>query len=120
MSEHRIILVNGSRLLHELLSRVLVKTVNLKLVQEVVDPEDLPDAIEDSEAEWVIMALPVDEAIPAWVDRYIVSHPHLRVMAVASDGSWVKTRWMERHEQELDDLSLRDVIHILGGIMEPA
>lgn len=120
MSEQRIILANGSRLLHEMLNRILTKTGNLKVVQEITDHENLPDMIEKSDAEWVLMSLPADSTIPDWVDPYIVDHPHIRFMAVAADGSWVKTKWLESHEEKLDNLSLRDLIHILGGVMDPA
>lgn len=119
MSEQRIILANGSRLLHEMLNRILVKTGNLKVVQEINKQERLPSAIEKSDAEWVIMSLPADSAIPEWVDRYIDDHPHVRFMALAADGSWVKTKGQEEHEEKLDNLSLRDLIHILGGVMDP-
>jgi len=37
MTEQRIILANGSRLLHEMLNRILYKTVNLKVVKEIKD-----------------------------------------------------------------------------------
>lgn len=119
MSEQRIILANGSRLLHEMLSRILFKTGNLRVVQEIANHEHLPRAIEKSDAEWVIISLPADSNMPDWVDHYIVDHPHVRFMAVAADGSWVKMKWLESHEEELDNLSLRDLIHILGGIMDP-
>lgn len=120
MSEQRIILANGSRLLHEMLNRILIKTGNLKVVQEITNRENLPTAIERSDAEWVIMSLPADSTIPEWVDNYIDGHPQIRFMAVAADGSWVKTKWLENHEEEMDNLSLRDLINILGGIMDPA
>jgi hypothetical protein len=119
MSEKRIILANRSRLLHEMLNRILIKTGNLRVVQEITDREHLPNAIEKSDAEWVILSLPADSIIPEWVDNYIIDHPHVRFMAVAADGSWVKTKWLENHEEKLDDLSLRDLIHILGGVMDP-
>lgn len=120
MSEQRIILANGSRLLHEMLNRILIKTVNLRVVQEITDHKKLPNAIEKSDAEWVIMPLPVESKMPEWVDTYIVDHPHVHFMAVAMDGSWVKTKWLESHEEELENLSLKDLIHILGGLMESA
>ena len=120
MSEQRIILANGSRLLHEMLNRILTKAGNLKVVQEINNHEHLPNLIEKSDAEWVLMSLPANSTIPEWVDTYIVDHPRVRFMAVASDGSWVKTKWLESHEENLDNLSLRDLIHILGGVMDPA
>ena len=120
MSERRIILANSSRLLREMLNRILHKTENLEVIQEITDHKQLPTEIEKSDAEWVIMSLPVDRGMPGWVDHYILDHPRVRFMAVANDGSWVKTKWLESHEEELDNLSLKDLIHILGGIMEPA
>lgn len=120
MSDQRIILANGSRLVREMLNRILRKTENLEIVQEIFDDEELPAEIEESDAEWVIMTLPVDRKLPKWVDAYIVDHPRVRFMAVANDGSWVKTKWLEYHEEEMDNLSLKDLIHILGGIAEPA
>ncbi len=120
MSEQRIILADGSRLVREMLNRILHKTENLEVVQEISNHEMLPNEIKESDAEWVIMSLPVDREIPDWVDNYIVDHPQVRFMAVATDGSWVRTKWLEYHEEEMDNLSLKDLIHILGGIMEPA
>ena len=120
MSEQRIILANNSRLVREMLNRILHKTDNLEVVKEITDHKDLPAEIEKSDAEWVIMSLPSDHTIPEWVETYIVEHPRMRFMAVANDGSWVKTKWLESHEEELDNLTLRDLVNILGGIMEPA
>jgi len=120
MSDQRIILANSSRLVREMLNRILRKTKNLEVVQEITDHENLPTEIEKSDAEWVIMSLPTDHTMPEWVDTYIVDHPRIRFMAVANDGSWVKTKWLESHEEDLDNLSLKDLVHILGGIAEPA
>ena len=120
MTEQRIILANDSRLVREMLNRILHKTDNLEVVREITDHADLPTAIKSPEAELVIMSMPSDRNMPDWVDTYIIEHPRMRFMAVADDGSWVKTKWLEYHEEEMDNLSLRDLIHILGGIMEPA
>jgi DNA-binding NarL/FixJ family response regulator len=120
MSKQRIILANSSRLVREMLNRILRKTENLDIVQEVNNPNNLLIELEETDAEWVVMSLPVDHTVPEWVDAFIVEHPHVRFMAVADDGSWVKTKWLESHEEELENLSLNDLIHILGGITEPA
>lgn len=118
MSEQRIILANGSRLVREMLNRILLKTENLEVVQEIGNHKMLPAEIEKSDAEWIILSLPVENNLPDWVDDYIVEHPKVRFMAIANDGSWVKTKWLEYHEEKLDNLSLRDLIHILGGSVE--
>lgn len=120
MPEQRIILANGSRLLHEMLNRILLKTKNLKIVQEITNDEKLPTAIENSDAEWVLMSLPVDSTLPEWTDTYIIEHPKVHFMAIANDASWVKTKGAENHEEELKNLSLSDLIHLLDDVVKPA
>ena len=113
MPEQRIVLANGSRLLRDMLKRILFKSENLQVVREVTDQRELSSAIEHSNPEWVIVSLSFDNGVPSWVDNYIAVHPSVRFMAVAMDGSKVKMKWLEIHEQELNGLSLSDLIHIL-------
>lgn len=113
MYTKRIILADGSRLLRQMFHRALHKADNLEVVQEVTNYEDLPSAIKQFDPEWVIMSLPSDHVIPHWVDNYITNHPSVRFLAVSTDGSKIKMKWLERHEEDLDDLSLKDLIHLL-------
>lgn len=113
MSEQRIILANSSRLLREMLNRILLKTEHLDVVQEVTDHKNLPSAIEQQEAEWVIVSLPTEEATPDWIDKYMRQHPYVRFLTVSADGSLIKMKWLESHEENLSDLSLPELIHIL-------
>lgn len=113
MSEQRIVLANTSRLLRDMLKRIIHKSDRLEVVKEVTDPRDLPSLIEHTDSEWVIVSLSYDNGVPAWVDGYMAEHPSVRFMAVATDGSKIKMRWLEVHEQELHGLSLNDLIHIL-------
>lgn len=113
MSEQRIVLANGSRLLRDMLRRIIFKSENLEIVREVSDQEELPAVIEHTNPEWVILSLSFDNGVPAWVDAYMANHPSVRFMALAADGSKIKMKWLEVHEQELNGLSLNDLIQIL-------
>ena len=113
MYTKRIILADGSRLLREMLRRVISKADNLELVQEVNDYEELHSAIEQFDPEWVIMSLPSDHVIPPWVDTYLTTRPSVRFLAVSTDGSKIKMKWLEPHEEDLGDLTLKDLIDIL-------
>ena len=112
-SVQRIILVNGSRLLREMLHVVFCKDKLLEVVQEVGDQEEQLSAIDGLEAEWLVISVPLGKGIPDWVDRYISKHPFMRLLAVSTDSSKVKMKWLESHEENLEDLSLNDLIHIL-------
>jgi len=113
MPEQRIVLANASRLMRDMLKRIIYKSNNLELIREITDPRDLPSMIEHTDPEWVIVSLSYDNGVPAWVDGYMADHPSVRFMAVATDGSKIKMKWLEVHEQELNGLSLNDLIHIL-------
>lgn len=113
MPEQRIVLANGSRLLRDMLKRIIFKSENLELVREITDQKELLSAIEHTNPEWVIISLSYDNGIPAWVDSYIADHPFVRFLGVASDGSKIKMKWLEVHEQELNGLSLNDLLRIL-------
>ena len=112
-SVQRIILVNGSRLLREMLHVVFCKYKLLEVVREVGDQEEQLSAIDGLEAEWLVISVPLGKGIPEWVDRYISKHPFMRLLAVSTDSSKVKMKWLESHEENLEDLSLNDLIHIL-------
>ncbi len=120
MDNQRIVLINGSRLLRELLHIVIYKARHLEIVQEIQNLDELPSAIQASDADWVIISLPFDEKTPEWVDSYIVSHPSIRFLVVSNDGSRVKMKWLESHEEELDDLTLKDLIHLLESSPQQA
>jgi chemotaxis response regulator CheB len=113
MFKQRIILVSDSRLLRELFYSVIYKAEHLEVVQVIRDPGVLPFAIEHLQAEWVIMPLSGDNDIPAWVDAYIAEHPFMRFLFISYDTSQIKMKWLEQREEDLDNLSLSDLIHIL-------
>jgi chemotaxis response regulator CheB len=113
MHEQRIVLANGSRLMRDMLRRILFKSDHLEVIREVIDQKELPSVIEHTQPEWVILSLNFDNGIPAWVDGFMAGHPSVRFMALAADGSKIKLKWLEVHEQELNGLSLNELIRIL-------
>lgn len=113
MQSHRIILANGSRFLHEMLKRVIEKTPDLQVVDEVADLTRLSPAIANTDAQWVIMSLPLDGEIPEVVKSLLIAHPSVRILAMATDGSQVRIKWLESHEEALDDLSLDELFAVL-------
>jgi hypothetical protein len=101
--------------MRDMLKRVFLKSGSLEVIREVSDPKELPAVIEHTHPEWVILSLAFDNGVPAWVDAFMASHPSVRFLALAADGSKIKLKWLEVHEQELNGLSLNELIHILEG-----
>jgi hypothetical protein len=113
MQPHRIIMVNGSRFLQEMLKRVIEKTPGLQVVDEINDLARLSSAIERTGAQWVVVSYPPNGEMPKAVASSLAAHPSVRVLAVAADGSHVKMKGVESREEILDDLSLDELITVL-------
>jgi len=109
----RIILINGSRLLGDMLHNIICKAGHLEMVQEVSWYEELPAAIESTEAEWVLISLPFDTSFPRWVDDHTATHPYLRFLAIFIGSGKVRLKSLSSPEEQLEDPSLDDLIQIL-------
>ena len=120
MSTKRVILANGSRLLREMLHRVINKADNLEVVQEIPNHEELPSAIERFDPEWVIVSLPYSNNAHSWINICMANYPSVRFIFLSPDNSSIKMKWQtslrasgQAYEEDLANLSLKDFIHFL-------
>ena len=113
MSAQRVILIDESRLLGEMLRTVIHKNDQLVMVQKVDSFEELSFAIDEFGADWIVVALPLGNNVPAWVDSFIQDHPLIRFMIIFAESGKIKMKWLETHEEEVEDASLTDLLHIL-------
>jgi hypothetical protein len=114
MSARRVILVNNSRLLGDMLRRVIDNSDHLETVQEVSGDRAFLFTLEQVKAEWMILSTPSDKTLPAWLDPYLAKHPFMRCLVISPGSSKVRLKW-QAEEAELEDLSLKDVMYILEG-----
>ena len=108
MATKRVILANGSRLLREMLQRVINKADNLEVVQEIPDHEELPSAIERFDPEWVIISLPYNNSVHGWINTCMADYPSVRFILLSPDNSSIKMKWQTSYEEDLTNLSLKD------------
>jgi hypothetical protein len=113
MATKRIILANGSRLLREMLQRVINKSNNLEVVQDLPNQEELPSAIEQFGPEWVIVSLPFGNSVHDWIDMCMARYPSVRFILLSPGNNSIKMKWQTSYEADLTNLSLTDFIHIL-------
>ncbi|MBN2116131.1 MAG: hypothetical protein JW730_06160 [Anaerolineales bacterium] len=113
MATKCVILANDSRLLREMLQRVINKADNVKVVQEISNHEELPSAIERLSPEWVILSLPFRNSMRDWMGAYMAEHPSVRFILLSPDNNSVKMKSQVSCEADLTNLSLKDFIQIL-------
>lgn len=75
--------------------------------------QNLPAAIQNYGADWIVMELPDVGQMPEWVDNNIDVYPSMHFMAIPIDSSRVKLKWLESCEEEFTNLTSPDLIHIL-------
>ena len=113
MSRKRIILANDSRLLREMLHRVIDKADHLEVVQELPNHEELPYAIEQLDPEYVILSVPDNGNEQNWINTCMADHPSMRFVFLSPESSTIKLKWQTGYEEDLTNLSLKGFIDIL-------
>jgi len=113
MSRKRVILANGSRLLREMLQRVIDKSDRLEVVLELSRYEELPYAIERFDPEWAILSVPKNKNGQAWINTCIAEHPSVRFVFLSPESNTFKLKWQTEYEEDLTNLSFKGFIGIL-------
>lgn len=113
MSIKRIILANNSRLLLEMFHRVLDKADQLEVVQDLIDDEELPFAVQRFCPDWVIVSLPISDAVREWIGAFIQNDPSVRFIFLSPDNHSIKMKWQMASEADLSNLSLKEFIYLL-------
>ena len=125
MQSHGIVLVGTTRFLPETFKRVIHKVDDLEVVCEAGSITGLPSVLSGTEAQWVVLFEARGDDLSEDVERVLRSTPRVRLLMVASDGSEIRMRWMEAHEQVMSISSVQDLVEVLrseeqarGGISD--
>lgn len=114
MSTKRVILANNSRLVREMLHRVIDKADSLEVVQDIPDQRALDSAIERFAPEWVILSSPQrGDATDNWLDTGASKYPSVRYIVLSPDHSNIRVRLQNSPEEDISRLSVDDFIHVL-------
>lgn len=109
----KIILVNGSPFLHELVRRAIDKNQAMQIVAEVENVARYPKIAAKVEADWTYLMLPPEEEIPEPIERAIMEDPSMRVLVMATDGSKVRVKWIEPHDHDIEVDNMGDIFSVL-------
>lgn len=113
VTQHRIILVNHSRLMRDLLEKVISKSPGLEIVANVEDISELPYVLEQIEANWGIIILPPNGRVPDLVYQIVKEQGRMHFLLMDVDGSHVRMMYSEPYQVSLDNKSLPDLLNLL-------
>lgn len=109
----KVILANDSRLLREMLRRVLGRAPQLTIVAEVDDLRQLEPILAETGAHWIIVSLTPQDEFPGIVRSLLQVHSTAHGLAIAVDGSTVRVLHMEPNEQQVDVFSVEEILSLL-------
>jgi hypothetical protein len=93
--------------------RVIDKAEQLEVVQEVVNRDELPLAIQRFCPEWVIVSLPLSNAVQDWITAFMQDDPTVRFIFFSPDNHSIIMKWQMAFEANLSNLSLKEFIYLL-------
>lgn len=113
MQPQRAVLVNRSRLMRELVKRMIERTSGFEVIREIGDIRELTSAI-DANVEWAFVILMPGREIPESLKvELFLKHPALRLVGLWVDGSHARLEWLARQHVDLTGLTLDDLNRLL-------
>jgi len=113
MTIKRIILANRSRLLLEAFQHALDKAEGLEVLHEVLDDGELPFAIQRFCPDWAIVSLPIADSVLDWIGAFVQNDASVRFIFLSPDSHSIKMNWQTPFEEDITDVSLKQLIYLL-------
>ena len=110
MITRRIVLAHSSRLLQEMLKRVFDRTDGLQVVQEQIGLNDIDGTISRSHPDWLIIS---PEQPPGVIQSLVARHPSVKIITLSAEGSPILIQHKNNTNENLDGLSLSELLTIL-------
>jgi len=89
----RVLVANRPRLMRELILETFADHPDIKVVGEVVNDVEIPEQIEKTLPDFVVIALDEPGKRPAICDIVLRQHPELRIIAVAPNQNYSAYYW---------------------------
>lgn len=109
----RIIIVNNSRLVGDMMQKVIGKSPGLKVVSNIEELKDFPETVKETEADWAIILLSPDDGVPELVKKVLQEEISMRFLLMGVDGSHVRILYNKPHEVPLDKVDLQEILVLL-------
>lgn len=113
MDPKKIILSTQPGLLGEMIKKAFLHNSSLQIVGETTNLRDLSTLIQQTGAEWVLVTLSMEGAFPIDTQSLLTQHPKVSILAISMDGSEVKLRWIDHHEKEYQNPTLKKITSII-------
>jgi DNA-binding NarL/FixJ family response regulator len=121
MKPIRVLVANRPRLIRELMMETISDQPDIEIVGEVQEESELASAAERTQPDFLIVALDKNNMLPPACHSILQSHPHVKVIAIASDRNSSMFYWASLRVQSNEiEASETGVLNALRGKTQPA
>jgi len=114
MQPQRAVIVNGVRLVREMIKQVIERSSEIEVIKEIGEMQELASAIIETNATWAFVILLPDHEIPENMKfELFLKYPTLRLVGLWVDGSHVRLEWHGRGPRELTSPTLDELTRLL-------
>ncbi|MGB7284272.1 MAG: hypothetical protein WBE13_18550 [Candidatus Acidiferrum sp.] len=112
----RVLVANRPRLLRELVLSTLSEQVGINIVGEVENEKDIPSLVEETNPDFLLIALDESQRRPPLCDQLLRKFPSLRIIAVAPNTNLGVFFWasIEIHSSSME-ASEEAMLEVLRG-----
>jgi hypothetical protein len=114
MQARRAILVNGSRLMRELVKRAIEKRAGFKVVKELSEIQELSSDIKDTNAEWAFLIFTSTQEIPDNQKiELLLENPALQTFVLRVGDEHIDLEWLAHEHKDITGMTLDELTHLL-------
>jgi hypothetical protein len=114
MPSQQVILVNSSRLLRELVRRVIERGAGFEVITELGDILELPSAVMKTDAEWVFLILSPNQEIPESLKvSLFLKCPTMRIVGLWVDSGRVSINGLGYEQKDFTEVTLSAFMRLL-------
>ena len=115
MNKTRVLVANQPRLMRELVLETICDQPDIEIVGELQDDNQIPDMVELTHPDFLIVALRGDKRPPI-CDELLLRHPEMRILALAPDRNSSIYYWASLNiHAEAVEASQEGVLSALRG-----
>jgi DNA-binding NarL/FixJ family response regulator len=119
MKPVRVLVANRPRLMRELVMATISDQPDIEIVGEVLDESEVGGAVDQTQPDFLIVALDRKDRLPDFCEAILQSHPHTKIIAIAPDRNSTVFYWASlRVQSNQIEASEAGVLNALRGITQ--
>ena len=121
MKSIRVLVANRPRLMRELVMATISDQPDIEIVGEVQEESGIKSAVDQTQPDFLIVALDRQDRLPVFCQSILQSHPQVKIIAIAPDRNTSVFYWASLRVQSNEiETSVAGVFNALRGIIQPS